>query len=550
MESILLSHPFLLVAGVALMYTVAGAVYRLYLSPIAKFPGPKLAALTFWYEFYYDVLLKGRYTWKIKELHAKYGPVVRINPGELHVADSTFYDSVYVGPARRTEKWEYSARMFGTSLAAVGTCGHELHRLRRSALNGFFSRRSISKLEPTIERAVYRASQLLKRRGSGRRIINLRNFFAAFSADVIGEVAFGSGYGLLDRPDFEPGWQQLMMDLSRATHLMKQFSWAYAILNSIPPSFLSLVHPLTKRLFSIRRDIHFKIEQTKAALAKGEVVKDSSGRKGVETDNSTVLHSLLTTSSLPADELSTPRLEDEAFTLLGAGTITTAHTLTTIIYYVLANPAIKARLESDLAEQSSNLSSEQQRPVSGNLRLLERSKYLSAVVSEGLRLSFGVSHRLPRISPDAVLHYQGVMNGKEWDFTIPPGVPVSMSPIFIHLDPTIYHSPRTFDPQRWLDFESDTENDKAELRRRKQYLVPFSKGTRVCAGMHLAYAELYLMLGALFIPGGVGTRLELYGTRVEDVECVHDFFNPSPRLDSKGVRVVLMDDEAQQGAGS
>jgi hypothetical protein len=65
----------LLTLGVAasVLYILALLTYRLYFSPIAKFPGPKLAALTFWYEFYYDVIKRGRYTWKIGELHQKYG---------------------------------------------------------------------------------------------------------------------------------------------------------------------------------------------------------------------------------------------------------------------------------------------------------------------------------------------------------------------------------------------------------------------------------------------------------------------------------------------
>jgi hypothetical protein len=54
-------------------YCVSLLVYRLYLSPLAKFPGPKLAAATLWYEFYYDVVKRGRYTWKIGEMHKKYG---------------------------------------------------------------------------------------------------------------------------------------------------------------------------------------------------------------------------------------------------------------------------------------------------------------------------------------------------------------------------------------------------------------------------------------------------------------------------------------------
>jgi hypothetical protein len=56
----------------AVLYTIYRIIYRLRFSPIAKFPGPKLAALTFWYEFYYDVVKRGRYTWEMKRMHEKY----------------------------------------------------------------------------------------------------------------------------------------------------------------------------------------------------------------------------------------------------------------------------------------------------------------------------------------------------------------------------------------------------------------------------------------------------------------------------------------------
>lgn len=63
----------LLGCGAILLYCMGGAFYRLFLSPLARFPGPKLAAATLWYEFYYDVVKQGQYTFKIKELHERYG---------------------------------------------------------------------------------------------------------------------------------------------------------------------------------------------------------------------------------------------------------------------------------------------------------------------------------------------------------------------------------------------------------------------------------------------------------------------------------------------
>lgn len=63
----------LILAAVAVVYTLGGMIYRLYFSPIAGFPGPKLAALTYWYEFYYDVVKDGQYLFHIDKLHKRYG---------------------------------------------------------------------------------------------------------------------------------------------------------------------------------------------------------------------------------------------------------------------------------------------------------------------------------------------------------------------------------------------------------------------------------------------------------------------------------------------
>jgi len=48
-------------------------VYQLFFSPLANVPGPKLAAATHWCEFYYDVVQRGQFAFKIKEWHAQYG---------------------------------------------------------------------------------------------------------------------------------------------------------------------------------------------------------------------------------------------------------------------------------------------------------------------------------------------------------------------------------------------------------------------------------------------------------------------------------------------
>ena len=62
-----------LVLTIVLLYVLSLIIYRLYFHPLAKFPGPKIAACTTLYEFYYDVVKDGQYIWQIKDLHQEYG---------------------------------------------------------------------------------------------------------------------------------------------------------------------------------------------------------------------------------------------------------------------------------------------------------------------------------------------------------------------------------------------------------------------------------------------------------------------------------------------
>jgi len=71
----------LLIAGA--LGTIALALYRLYIHPLSKFPGPPLAAITHYYAAYYDLWKDGAQVSQLEELHKIYGEFkthIRITP--------------------------------------------------------------------------------------------------------------------------------------------------------------------------------------------------------------------------------------------------------------------------------------------------------------------------------------------------------------------------------------------------------------------------------------------------------------------------------------
>lgn len=215
---------------------------------------------------------------------------------------------------------------------------------------------------------------------------------------------------------------------------------------------------------------------------------------------------------VPAEEKSLGRLTDEGVLFIVAGNETTGNALSIITFHVLNNSEIKMNLRNELFEAI---------PDEGTMpqwQFLETLPYLSAIIKEGLRMSYGVISRMPRVSPNAILHYKG--------WVIPPNTPVSMNNMDMHNDPTVFVNPSTFWPERWL------QSDSGELLK---HLVPFCRGTRACVGQNLAYAEMYLTLATLFRR----FDFDLFETTRVDVDAAHEYHIPQVERGSKGVRVLV-----------
>jgi cytochrome P450 len=84
-------------------------------------------------------------------MHETYGPIVRINPCELHISTPDYYDEIYTGSSKRRDKWLWFTRQYGIPESMFATVEHDKHRMRRSALNPFFSKASVRRLQPVIQ---------------------------------------------------------------------------------------------------------------------------------------------------------------------------------------------------------------------------------------------------------------------------------------------------------------------------------------------------------------------------------------------------------------
>ncbi|KAI9038140.1 cytochrome P450 [Aspergillus affinis] len=489
----------------AVFSLVGLAFYRLYLSPLAKFPGPRLAAVTGLYETYYDIVQDGQFVWQIERLHQQYGPIVRIKPSELHVQDPDYYNTLYSGPTSKRNKDAWFSYL-GWPQSIFSTEGHTLHRVRRSVLGQFFTRRAILDLEPVIQANIQALSHHFRQAESTHGSLELHAAFLCFASDTISQHAFGqrNGFHSLDRAELDAVWKKKVNSSFELVQVARHMPWLCKLAHAIP-RVAGSINPCFYEVIQMETDVK---QMVRNAIHERGMVSSEKAAKAIYP-------AILEHEKVPEEEKEFTRLADDAIFLMIAGTDAPSQALAITLFHILRHPDVHERVRGELCAAWEDAS------MSPGLAALETLPYFTAVLKEGLRLSSIVTTRLPRIAPDEDLQFH------EWE--IPRGTPVSMSTFFILRDPKIFPDPSSFRPERWL-LEPD------ELRRLESYLVPFSKGTLGCLGPNMTWVWMYLVLGTLVRK----FEMTLYDTTERNLEMVRDKFigQTKPGLNRIQVKVL------------
>lgn len=170
------------------------------------------------------------------------GPIIRISPSELHIDEPDYYDELYSQHKPRNKSVFY-LNQFDLPGSGFGTADYRLHRARRAALNPFFSKQTIARLQPMLTFMIEKlCGRIEEFRKSGQPML-MRQVYMCLTTDVVTLYALNRSWNHLDSPDFSPVWVETIKATAAAGHTMKQFPWIFPLIRALPRSVVGAMNP-------------------------------------------------------------------------------------------------------------------------------------------------------------------------------------------------------------------------------------------------------------------------------------------------------------------
>ncbi|KAL2132794.1 hypothetical protein VTI74DRAFT_3363 [Chaetomium olivicolor] len=364
--------PFVLLflAFTFLTVKVASIIRTAYFTPLNKIPGPWYARLT-GVRLAYSVFANNRIHY-VHSLHQKYGPIVRIGPMEVDVADPVAARDIHRMGSGFTKAPFYKLLSPGPVDNIFNFRDPKLHSARRKLYAKGFTLASLRReWEPTVRDIIALAVAKIKR-DAERGDAEIMGWWTLMANEVVCKLTFGGGADTVKKGVKDPFVLMLERRMGDLAHLLLHF---------VPPLYylgrmLAWVVPPLQDVF---------YSQEKMFLAGNRVVAQARSEKIGETN--------LFARALAEDQGDHPLTDTDIITdagaLLLAGSDPTAISLTFLIWCVLQRPKLQEALEAEVAGIEGEVTD----------TVCEGLPLLNAVIDESLRLYGAAPGCMPRSVP-------------------------------------------------------------------------------------------------------------------------------------------------------
>uniref|UniRef100_A0A0B7KD80 Isotrichodermin C-15 hydroxylase n=1 Tax=Bionectria ochroleuca TaxID=29856 RepID=A0A0B7KD80_BIOOC len=488
---------FTVLLGAIPVYATLRCFYLLYLHPLSRFPGPRIAAVSnTWYAYHW---LSGKWPWAVENVLREYGDVVRIAPNELVFFTPQAFRDIYQSTQKGLEtfvKSDFQNR--GDDLGGVVWEEDPVrHRAVAKQLAPLFTARHIRSMEPVISKHIDYFIKRLREVGSDG--VDICEWSHWYNMDLAADISWNEE-------------THQMRDEKRSVYLdvllgFNKFATVLQVFKRFP-----LIKPLQYCFLPISKIS--SIAQIEAAVKNG--VLQRIERRGTLEHPDYFDCILPGEKPLPANKKESYLIGSLALQVMFANFSALSDWLYGTIYLLTDDEGQECYKEL-VAEIRGTFESFDDI----NATALASLPYLQACLEESLRLIPGGLHTgLPRLSPGATVdgHY------------VPKGTHVQSSIFAYSRSPRYFHEAKKFRPQRWLP-PTHKLYDPAFKNDVLRGASPFSLGPRACSGRETGWVQGRFVVAKLLWTFDI---IRVPGQDIDfDRDFVHFGFLDKPELKVK-----------------
>lgn len=401
-----------------------------------------------------------------RQLHAKYGPLVRMGPNEVSCNDTAAIPLIYRerNPLPKTS-WYATFRPQGVSDQAdlFTETDEEKHTRYRKIVGPAYHMSVVLKNESAIDECTNLFIKRLHEFAARKQPFDFGHWLEMFAYDVIGRVQYGQMLGFLKTGTDVGRWMESVNNALPLLHVA-----ATAPKYMLAPIMISaMLIPGMAKNFGAVGEITAQAKQVTEERMKGE--EKEGGTKNVQGPD--VMSQLFAIMRARGSEVGFTHREItlESWAGIIAGSDSTATTMRAVFYYLMKDPATLEEAVNEVqdADKKGLLST----PVQYN-ETMNHLPYVCAAFKEAMRLFPSFATRLRRVAPAQGLELAG--------YHVPAGCWVGINPFTIQRDRTTFGDDAgSFRPERWLE---STERNYAM----EKAMLVFGAGTRTCIGKNVS----------------------------------------------------------------